>query len=746
MRLGAKDLKGQTRLGGAVEVDAAAGGKVAQGSDIVQLVLERSGYRDLNPLQRLSVERGVLGDRNMVICSATASGKTAVAEMAMLRTLIESGKKAVYIVPLRALATEKYEEFKKKYEPLGYRVNIQSGDRDLSKSPFSLRFDILVTTSERCDSILRSRPMWFDDVGIVVVDEIHLLDAEDRGPTLEMVITKFRKMNPKVRLLALSATIGNPDEIAEWLEAVQVLSEWRPVKLSQGIYRNRTIRFLEDDTERLEEVRGEIGQAAVRLAYDTVVRNKQALVFANSRRGAERLAEETAEVLGPLLEEDDRIKLADLAEKILSAVGYPTEQCRRLASVVRRGAAFHHAGETSEQKKLIEDSFRAGLIKVVCATPTLIYGVNLPAMRVIIRDLRRFSGFHSEYIPVLEYRQMCGRAGRPQYDDHGEAISIARSEAEEKVILERYIRGEIEDIRSKIALEPVLRMHILGLIASGFVRRWDEIVGVMRSTFYGHQFGAGEELEAKIETVIRDLVDYGFVVAKDGIHEATPVGRRVSELYIDPDTGHRLCLAMAERKKRKKRVGTLPLLVMICYTVEMRPLLGLGGNWGEIEERVKDLEKDNIVPVPVEWGYEYEEYLRAVRTALMFERWINEAGEDAIMDEFGVPPGGLRAKLETADWLLYAASEISRLLRAGGRPELERLRLRMRYGVKEDVLPLVAIPQVGRVRGRQLIRAGYRGLDDLRKASLADLSAVPKIGPVLALHIKNWVERQYPSD
>jgi len=746
LRLLRKSLRGQTRLGEAGDVGPPAAGKAGPGSDIVRLVLERSGYQELNPLQRLSVEKGVLSDRNMVICSATASGKTAVAEMAMMKTLMESGQKAVYIVPLRALATEKYEEFRGKYEPLGYRVNIQSGDRDLSKSPFSLRFDILVTTSERCDSILRSRPMWFDDVGIVVVDEIHLLDAEDRGPTLEIVITKFRKMNPKVRMLALSATVGNPEEIAEWLDAEQVLSDWRPVKLTQGIYRNRTIRFMDEDRERLEEVHGEIGQGAVRLAYDTVVRNKQALIFANSRRGAERLAEEAAEAVAPLLEEDDRIRLADLAEKILSAVGYPTEQCRRLAMVVRRGAAFHHAGETSEQKKLIEDSFRAGLIRVVCATPTLVYGVNLPAMRVIIRDLRRFSGFHSEYIPVLEYRQMCGRAGRPQYDDHGEAVSIAKSKAEEEAIEERYIRGEIEDIQSKIALEPVLRMHILGLIASGFVRKWEEIAGVMQSTFYGHQFGASEELEAKIEGVIRDLVDYGFVVVKDGIHQATPVGRRVSELYIDPDTGHRLCLAMAERRKRKRRIGALPLLVMTCYTVEMRPLLGLGGNWEEIEQRLKEFEQDNIVPVPSEWGYEYEEFLRALRTALMFERWINEAGEDVIMDEFGVPPGGLRAKLETADWLLYAASEISRLLRAGGRPELERLRLRMRYGVKEDVLPLVAIPQVGRVRGRELVKAGYRGLDDLKKASLADLGAVPKIGAGLAMRIKNWVEQQYPGD
>ena len=742
--LSRRRLRGQKRFGESDDTGLGPG-KLSKESDIVRLVMEKSGYEDLNPLQRLSIEKGILGKKNMVICAATASGKTAVAEMGFMKTLVESGRKVIYIVPLRALAMEKYEEFNGKYGPLGYRTSIQSGDRDLSKSPFSLRFDILVTTSERCDSILRSRPMWFDDVGVVVVDEVHLLDSENRGPTLEMVITKFRKMNPRTRILALSATIGNPEELGEWLEADLVLSDWRPVKLSQGIYRNRRIRFIEDGKERFQDVEGGSAPAAVMLAEDVVRRNKQALLFASSRRGAERLAEDAASVIGPMLQEDERIKLSDLSDRILTDVDYPTVQCRRLASVIRRGTAFHHAGETSKQKKMIEDSFRSGLIKVVSATPTLIYGVNLPAMRVVIRNLKRFSGFTSEYIPVLEYRQMCGRAGRPQYDNHGEAISIAKSEADEQVIEERYLLGDIEDIRSKIALEPVLRMHVLGLIASNFVGRWEELIEVMLSTFYGHQFGASKEFESKIEAVVRDLTDYGFIMMKEGRYQPTPIGKRVSELYIDPDTGYRLCCALRELKKSKKSVSTLSLLLMICYTVEMRPLLRLGNDWGELEEKLKEFEGENIISIPEEWGYAYEEFLRALRTSLMFESWIEEEGEDAIMNIYGVAPGGLRAKLETADWLLYAASELSRLLKAGGRRDIEKTRVRIKYGVKEEVLPVVSIPQVGRVRGRALVKAGYRGLDDLKKASVVELANVPKIGPVLAPHIKSWLEQRFPT-
>jgi helicase len=741
LRLSRRSLRGQKRLIG----EGKRPSRDRPVEDVVQLVMEKSGYEEPNPLQSLALKKGALGDKSMVICSATASGKTAVAEMAFMKNLMESGRSVVYIVPLRALATEKYEEFQEKYGPLGYRVRIQSGDRDLSKSPFTLRFDILVTTSERCDSILRSRPMWFDDVGVVVVDEIHLLDSDKRGPTLEIVITKFRKMNPKTRILALSATIGNPEELADWLEADLVVSDWRPVKLVQGIYRNRKINFIEEDGDKLVDVEGAGGPPAVMLAHDTVIKNKQALLFTGSRKGAERLAEDVATSIGSLLGEEDKIKLSDLAEKILGDVDYPTVQCRRLAKVVRHGSAFHHAGETSRQKKLVEDSFRSGLLKVISATPTLIYGVNLPAMRVVVRDLKRFSGFVSEYIPVLEYRQMCGRAGRPQYDDIGQAITIAKTKAEEEVIRERYLTGEIEDIGSKLALEPILRMHVLGLIASGFVRRWEELMNVLASTFYGHQFGANPELEAKIEGVVGDLIEYGFIQHKEGMYQPTAIGKRVSELYIDPDTGYRLYLAMSQMKTRKKRVSSLTLLLMICYTVEMRPLLRLGGDWGELEEKLEDIEGENIVSAPGEWGYEYEEYLRAMRTSLMFESWINEAGEDAIHSKFGVPPGGLRAKVETADWLLYASSEIARILRSGGRKELDKMRVRIKYGVREDALTLVSIPQIGRVRARTLMKAGYREIDDLKRASVAELAMVPKIGQGIAPRIKSWIEQHYPS-
>ncbi len=713
--------------------------------DVVKLVMEKSGYQELNPVQKLALEKGALGDRNMVICSATASGKTAVAEFAFMEALVKYGMKVVYIVPLRALAKEKHTEFEKKYSPLGYKVRVQTGDRDLSRSPYHLNFDILITTSERCDSILRSRPMWFDDVGIVVVDEIHLMDSERRGPTLEMVITKFREMNPSTRILALSATIGNPEEVAAWLDGVLVSSDWRPVKLSQGIYRNGRIRFIDGDEEDLREVGEKGGSPAIMLAREVVREGKQALLFASTRRGAERLAEDAASAMESLLGEEHLLQLSGLADEILSAVETPTVQCERLADCVRKGTAFHHAGETSEQKRIVEDSYRSGLIKVVSATPTLVYGVNLPAMRVVIRNLKRFTGFAAEYIPVLEYRQMCGRAGRPQYDDHGEAVCIAKSKGSEKEIEERYLRGDIEPIRSKMALEPVLRMHILGLIASDFVSKWHDLMRVIGTTFHGHQFGASEELESKIEGVVRDLVDYGFIKMRDGRYRPTKIGKRVSELYIDPDTGYRLCEAMKGMKKRDRKPSPLSLLLMICYTVEMRPLLRLKGDWGDMEDRMEEVKSDGIVPIPNEWGYSYEEFLKALRTATMFEAWIEECGENLIMKRFGVAPGGLRAKLETADWLLYAASEIGRVLRSGGRGEIDKLRNRVRYGIKEEVLPLVSIPQVGRVRGRALLDAGYRGLPDIKEAHVAELSNVPGIGSRLAPRIKKWVDENYPG-
>ncbi len=209
-------------------------------SDIYK-ILEGEGIKELRPAQSKAVKAGLLRGKSLLVCTPTASGKTLVAEMAMLKTILHSKGKAVYIVPLKALATEKYKEFVRRYKGHA-RVALSIGDMD--KADTYLRdFDLIICTSEKLDSLIRHHTPWLPEVKVVVVDEIHMLNDPGRGPTLEVLITLLRAMLPKVQVIALSATIGNPKTLAQWLGAQLVLDTWRPVELKEGVYFGGQVEF-----------------------------------------------------------------------------------------------------------------------------------------------------------------------------------------------------------------------------------------------------------------------------------------------------------------------------------------------------------------------------------------------------------------------------------------------------------------------------------------------------------------------
>ncbi len=723
--------------------------------DVVMDVLSASGFSELNPVQRKALDAGLLTGKNMVVAAATASGKTMIAEIAML-DCIRKRKKALYIVPLKALASEKHSEFKEKYGKMGMKVAMSVGDRD-SSDPWLTGFDMIIVTSEKLDSLIRHGAEWLASVGLVVADEIHLIDSPNRGPTLEVTLTRLMQLvNPQI--LALSATISNYKELAEWLDATPVKSDYRPVKLFSGVFHGSEVNW-NPKNEKLT-LPGDL-PPAFEISRDTVRRKKQSIVFVSTRKWAESFAEKLGDALRPYISPEEKKELVKLSHEVSHVLDHPTRQCERIGLCIQKGTAFHHAGLVSGQRKLIEDSFKKGLIKVIGATPTLAAGVNLPAYRVVVRDMKRFESFRGrDYIPVLEVQQMMGRAGRPKYDTEGEAILIAATEEEAKRLWNMYIMGDSEDIVSKLGVEPVLRMHVLSLIATSGSTTNDSLMGFFSKTFYAYQYKDMTGLSREIKNVLSMLQKFGFITMGGGGNDdsevfvkasslvsepsgeikPTKMGKRVAELYIDPLTANHIIESLKLMVKEKK-ASELSALYVLSGCLEMKP--GLNVRKKDLENEKRDTLTSFLVQynahlvgrIPTEWEIDYEEFLRGVKLTWMLSEWAEERGEDNLMEDFGVTPGELRARIEISDWLFYSMQEIGLLLGMRDMISLVRkTRLRVKYGIKAELLPLVKLKGIGRVRARVLFSRGYRTLESLRDAPLTSLSQA--VGPNVAKSIK----------
>lgn len=703
-------------------------------------VIIKSGITELYPPQEEAIHAGALDGKNLVLASPTASGKTLIAEFCALKHILEKDGKVLYLTPLRALASEKYEEFRKysvlrKADGRKIRVGISTGDYDSSDNWLE-RYDIIVSTNEKADSLLRHRTKWMNEISLIVADEVHLLNDGDRGPTLEVVLARLMQINPNAQLLALSATIRNAEEAAEWLNANYITTKWRPVVLKEGVACQNEIHFKDGDAVKIET---RSKNPAANLALHIVRSGGQALIFASTRKNSVSLAKKASVEVNSLLSKPLKRFLERLAEQILAA-GERTRISDLLAELVKRGTAFHHAGLGGAHRRLIEKAFRNGKIKVLTATPTLAFGVNLPARMVVVHDYRRYEPGYGYYpISVLEYKQMAGRAGRPRYDKVGEAILLAKTEDEQDYLLESYVLAKPERIWSKLAVERVLRSHVLATIAADFAHTEQGIYDFFGKTFYAYQYEA-KAIRGVITKILKFLYDEKMIeVSGENIY-ATRFGRRISELYIDPVTG---VLIREALQNRAPLLTDLSYLHMIAHTPDMFPRLRPYSR--EIDELalfVDQHRSEFMFPVPDEWEdrIAYEEFLGEAKLAWVLESWIEETSEDEMIGKFRVQPGDLYRIINSARWLLYASHELTRIYKHKDvLPSLSELMERVRKGVKKELLPLVRLEGIGRVRARILYNAGLKTVEDLKRAPVKKLTSLPLIGLKLAKKIKDQV-------
>ena len=685
---------------------------------------EDRGYKELYPPQAEALERGLLEGKSMLLAMSTASGKTLLAELAMLKAALQ-GRRSLYIVPLRALATEKYDSFKR-FRELGVSVGISTGDFDRRDERLG-KNQIIIATSEKADSLMRNGASWVRDLAVLVVDEIHLLSDVGRGPTLEMTITKLRHCNPNLQVIGLSATVANAQELAAWLKAEMVSSDWRPIRLREGIICNGLLVF-SDGQIPLEAKKDE----ALALVMDTLSQSAQILIFENSRKNAEAAASRLCGLITA------NAATENLSQSIL-ATG-ESETAQRLASCISRGVAFHHAGLLPEQRRLVEQGFRDNKIKVIASTPTLAAGLNLPARRVLIKSYRRYEyGRGMTPIPVIEYRQMAGRAGRPGLDPYGESFLMAKSVSEMQELLEHYIHGTPEEIWSKLASESALRTHLLSTFAAGFARNEPELKAFIATTFYAQQQDPWH-LDVTLEKVLDFLRDNGMIQSSDeGDLLPTRLGSLVSKLYIDPLSAVIMLENLGKKnalepdRAGRKRPSDLGLIHLIAMTPDM-DLLYIQAADGWVEEFIDQhqfelYDEDN-----------YDYLLREAKTAAMLMDWIGEVHEEQIASRYHIGPGDIRRSAETAEWLMHSLAELSKHLELGITFKAEQLAQRIHYGAGQDLLALLNLKGVGRVRARKLHLSGITSIERLLAADQMEVARL--LGPKIAEKVISQLKKE----
>jgi replicative superfamily II helicase len=1219
--------------------------------EIVEKVILENKIKELNPMQKEALKMGILEGENLIVSSPTSSGKTLLAELAGLNVTLNKRKKMIYLCPLVALAREKYEDFKRKYQKYGIKVALSVGNYD-SADPWLERFDWIIASNEKFDSLIRHEAPWIGEIGLVVADEIHLLDDPSRGPTLEILLTILKEILPRAQILAFSATIRNAEEIGEWLGAKVLKSSFRPVPLYKGILFGGKIKLFGFKEYKLSQELG-LEESVVE---NTLLMKKQLIFFLSSRRNAEALAERLSKIVFHFLEEKEAKELKELAKKIENALEIPTEQCKKLSRCVEKGVAFYHSGILFSQRVLIEEAYKKGLIKVITSTTALCvhpdtlvyckngilkkikevqigervlvfdftsfnfkfakvinkvirplykneqlfeittfsgkkiittydhpfltlkdgkfywtpvskltrgdyvavsraipqsatktfsffeilpstariadkkiikfilkellkkygtqkniskkfkinlkkleayfyrdttlplkyfqmfikdlgikleqlpqtislttwkkgekiklnrnlkilarlygillgdgsllkvksfregetylisltssdkkwlkqyqnllkkigietkiksnskfpelkyvsfkskilgeilnkklnfptgrkakqikiapffmssdellkevigglidtdgsvsqdkievtsiskdlitqlqllllkfgiyshvekrkkritylvksksapyrlsifgksailfkknfkllhyrkrkklksikeksskyskdiipqsdffipkilsetglsqwkfrkitnltpynylirkqnllretvfknlsrlknsnslfflqklansplsweqiksirrakksmvcdltttnnfwangfivhnsYGVNLPNFRAVIRDVKRYyPGIGSIYLPVLEVEQMFGRSGRPQFDTWGEGILVAKNREDARELENYYIRGELEEISSKISTESALRMHILSLISNRFCKSQNQLFDFLKKTFFGKKFKEISILKEKVEEVIFALEDWQFIkteeIKEDGevVDKklmATRIGKRISQLYLDPASAN----LFIENLKDCQKANEFTIFCLLAKAEEMKPSPNLSMKDAFlIEKEIFKNEEYFFFQIPDELDNEYEEFLREAKLATIFSFWIEEKTEGEIMEKLKMTPGELHSRIEILDWLLYSILEISKLIPFNEeiKKMLKKLRIRAYYGIKEELIPLVSLKGIGRIRARVLFDAGLKNISDLKKASVEKIAKVLK--------------------
>lgn len=665
--------------------------------------------KEFNPAQKAVIESGYLEDKsNYIISIPTASGKTVLGILPALKTIL-NGEKAIYAAPLLSIQNEKVKEFKA-FEEHGIKVGKHPSNSDLSVMVFE-SFDALTRFSW---NVLR-------EVDTLIIDEFHMIGEYSRGPTLESAITRAKIINPSLRIIALSATLKNIDEIEQWLDGKTVEHNYRPVPLNKEVLDAEMF-----NTKNKNDV-------IVKIVEKAIEDNSQALSFVSTRRFTESLATYVAKKIDKKTTKEQKQKFKQVADKLLEVPkkkgSLPTTTCLKLAEAAEKGVVFHHAGLFNEQKEIIEDEFRKGNILMITATPSLMYGVNLPSKYVVIRDHTRWTSNGPASIPVFDYEQMSGRAGRPQYDDVGYSYLVAKTMDEAFDLEARYVNGEIELTNSKlIDNKDAIYKQIIAQIASSLSKNLDDLNDFFGKTLYGFQMKnnpsmsmfAQDSLNWELESALEFLLQNGIIRATPEGLKTTDFGNLIAKSNYAVETA----VKIKEYVSTMEKLNPAEMIYALAETPDL-PLISFKGR------KSKDPVRDKLS----ECGLFAVDIGNPEATAVSLIEWIDERNEYEIENAYNVYSASTRRSAYEASRLVkFAKNTLEVLGNYSNLKDMDYLSARLYYGVKEDIIPLVVgVKRLGRKRARLLMKTFG---DNLSEASEKDLQKVEGIGPKLAGKVK----------
>lgn len=665
--------------------------------------------KEFNPAQKAVIESGYLEDKsNYIISIPTASGKTVLGILPALKTILNGGK-AIYAAPLLSIQNEKVKEFKA-FEEHGIKVGKHPSNSDLSVMVFE-SFDALTRFSW---NVLR-------EVDTLIIDEFHMIGEYSRGPTLESAITRAKIINPSLRIIALSATLKNIDEIEQWLDGKTVEHNYRPVPLNKEVLDAEMF-----NTKNKNDV-------IVKIVEKAIEDNSQALSFVSTRRFTESLATYVAKKIDKKTTKEQKQKFKQVADKLLEVPkkkgSLPTTTCLKLAEAAEKGVVFHHAGLFNEQKEIIEDEFRKGNILMITATPSLMYGVNLPSKYVVIRDHTRWTSNGPASIPVFDYEQMSGRAGRPQYDDVGYSYLVAKTMDEAFDLEARYVNGEIELTNSKlIDNKDAIYKQIIAQIASSLSKNLDDLNDFFGKTLYGFQMKnnppmsmfAQDSLNWELESALEFLLQNGIIRATPEGLKTTDFGNLIAKSNYAVETA----VKIKEYVSTMEKLTPAEMIYALAETPDL-PLISFKGR------KSKDPVRDKLS----ECGLFAVDIGNPEATAVSLIEWIDERNEYEIENAYNVYSASTRRSAYEASRLVkFAKNTLEVLGNYSNLKDMDYLSARLYYGVKEDIIPLVVgVKRLGRKRARLLMKTFG---DNLSEASEKDLQKVEGIGPKLAGKVK----------